>query len=122
MTKSVFGILGRMTVVLALMLGGLSPVWAGPMTGHSPSVMAMMPGMSMHHDMTAKTSPVKHMPCCDQSGCCVAGSCGTALLLQLAGLTERTGFSFEIAFNNAVGPGTSFPPSLRPPISPRAFS
>ena len=122
MTKAVPGILGKVIVVLALMLGGLSPVWAHPMAGHSSSAMVMMPGMAMHHEMAAKTSPVKHMPCCDQSGCCVAGSCGTAVPLQLAGLIEQTGFSFEIAFHNAAGPGTSFPPSLRPPISARAFS
>ena len=122
MTKAVLGILGRVTVVLALMLGGLSPVWASPMAGHSSGAMVMMPGMPMHHEMAAKQSPVKHMPCCDQSGCCVAGSCGTALAALPSGWIERVGFASEIAFHNAAGPGTSFPPSLRPPISARAFS
>jgi hypothetical protein len=117
MAKAVLGILGRLTVVLALMLGGLSP--ASP--GHSLSAMAMMPGMAMHHEMGQK-APGKHMPCCDQSGCCVAGPCGTALPLQTAGLIARMGFASAMGFDNATGPGTRFPPSFRPPIAARAFS
>lgn len=123
MVKAVPGILGRVIVVLALMLGGLSPVWASPMAGHpsASNAMVMMPGMPMHHEM-AKKAPVKHMPCCDQNGCCVAGVCGTALPLQTAGLIAPMGFASGMAFDNAAGPGTSFLPSLRPPIAARAFS
>jgi anaerobic selenocysteine-containing dehydrogenase len=122
MVKAVSGILGRAIVVLALMLGGLSPAGAGPMTGHSSAsnAMAMMPGM--HHEMGAQKSPVKHMPCCGPDGCCVAGPCATMLALSPAGLIERMGFASAMAFDNAAGPGTSFPPSLRPPIVARAFS
>ncbi|MBS0281741.1 MAG: hypothetical protein JSR25_11315 [Proteobacteria bacterium] len=124
MVKRLSGILGKAIVVLALMLGGLSPAWSGPMPVHSSdaSAMAMMPGMPMHHEMGTTKSPIKHMPCCGPDGCCVAGSCAAMLALLPAGPIARTGHASGMAFDNAAGPGTSFPPSLRPPISSRAFS
>ncbi len=82
--------------------------------------MVMMPGMTMHHEMGTDTAPVQHMPCCGDDGCCVAGSCATPLFLLPTGLAERVEPASEIAFDNAILAGITFPPSLRPPIRAHA--
>ena len=100
---------------MALMLGGWTPVSAHTMT-HGAMVetgaMAMMPGMKMHHKM-----PAKHMPCCDEDGCCVAGSCAVPMPPLSVTLVETVSSASEILFDNALGAAITFPPSLRPPIS-----
>jgi hypothetical protein len=122
MSKWVIGISTRLFLVIALMLGGWTPVSAHAMS-HGAMVatgaMTMMPGMTMHHDGAGKDMPAKRMPCCSDDGCCVAGSCAVFLSPLSATLAERAGTASEIVFDKALGAAITFPPSLRPPI-PRA--
>lgn len=105
---------------MALMLGGFAPASAHAAMARASdaSAMTVMPGMhnrmAMHHQLPDK--PGKHMPCCGDDGCCVAGSCAISLPPLGVTLAQPAGQASEINFDNALGAGITFPPSLRPPI------
>jgi hypothetical protein len=116
MSKWVITVSTRLFVVMALVLGGFAPASAHAAMARASgaSMMTMMPGMAMHHEPADK--PGKHMPCCGDDGCCVAGSCAISLPPLGVTLAQPAGPASEINFDTALRAGITFPPSLRPPI------
>jgi hypothetical protein len=112
--------IATLLVAAGIFLGGFGPAMAAPQATNMPH-MAMMPGMVMPENCTAKVKcpPQKPMSCDGTDcGCCLAGTCAAPTALDQAGLKDLLGRTAEKEIDrNTIPNGITFPPALPPPIA-----
>jgi len=116
--RSVVQFAARLVIGLGVVLNGLNPAMAGSAApnGSMAAHMTVMPRMDMG---SRNGAPVKQMPCGGMDcGCCIGGACAMPVLVQAVRDICRLGHPAAPVITALFFAAITFPPDIRPPISP----
>jgi hypothetical protein len=116
--RSVVQFAARLVIGLGVVLNGLNPAMAGSAApnGCMAAHMTVMPPMDMG---SRNGAPVKQMPCGGMDcGCCIGGACAMPVLVQTVRDICPSWSSCSTSHHSVFFAAITFPPDIRPPISP----